>query len=341
MGFLRKNIFWLFCALVVVGVFVFWAMWIREAAAANSKLDEKLERSLRHLKGIAREKGEIRTDAFIKSAEDYKKKLKDKAEELEKMFQEYQLRVEPIPNVEPPPIHDRTRFREWLTLRQDERCAVAASAGMRCERVDPVSHGDIPEGPIAEEEIPTRFRQYLISREIHRILAPMRVTIPCLKLSSAGEEEAEGTQERVVQELRRIEWMSEAEMRARRGGALRSTTTRRRRVRREKFPKPYNSFLFELELVAHFSLVSKVIQALETSKNFFFVVRRADTGRMLEETSSYESGARRGELEAGRHEDYKNQRYMEAPVRVVLECEVLEFDFSEDPDPLAPKEVNR
>ena len=339
MGFLRKNTFWFFCALVVVGVVVFWGKWAREKANANTNLSDKLAKDLEELKGVADKKGEIKTPAFIKAAEDYKEKLRAEAAGLADACTGRQLNVEPDPAGVPPPLDNQVRFKEWLTARCKERCEEAGRAGMRCDRSDRVAHGDIPkDAPVEQKDIPLRHRQYHISREIHRILASKKVTVPCLKLSKTGEdEEVEGTQERGVQELRRIEWMSEGEMRARRRGEGQAGPGVS--IPPPRFPRPYNAFLFELEFVAHFSLVPEVIRALEASENFFFIVRRADVGRMPDTSkrTRYVSSWLRRRREGSRREEFRNERYTEAPVRVILECEVLEFDFSKDPDPLGPE----
>ena len=343
MGFLRKNLFWFFCGLVVLAAVIFSAKWIKDAAAENNKLNARLKKNLERLKGIAKAKDKIRPGSFVRAADQYKKKLQAQAEQLQKKFLSRQLQVEPVSDVpEPPPLDDRTRFREWLTMRYKERCNKDSDLGMICERSDPVKHGDIPEGPIEKDDIPVRLRQYLISREIHRILSSTKVTIPCLKPDPTGrEEELEGTQERGVQELKRIEWKTEAEMAAGRTGV--AVGGRGVTVEPDKFPKPYNSFLFELEFIAHFSLVPKMIQAFENSDSFFFVVRRVDVSKVPKTGKSavYGPTFRRGGRGAERRREYKNQRYMEAPLRMIVECEVLEFEFSKDKDPLVPKEGER
>lgn len=342
MELLKKNVFWLFCVVVVLGVVVFWGKWIREAANRNRKLSGELKGDLDSLRGIAGKTDEIVTKKHIKAAEAYKKGLRAEAEELESEFAEHQLKLDPIPGVDEPPVGDTTRFREWLTKRHKELCAGAAGADMRCDTSDPVRHGGIPEGPVAEKDIPKRLRQYRISREIHRMLAETKVTIPSLTLSKTGElDEVEATQERGVQELRRIEWMTPGQMRISRTG--KGGGARGKRDAGPRFPEPFESYLFELEFVVHFSLVPKIIQKLEASKSFFLVVKRTDVGRMPDTSSGPGRGGplvRGGSRGASRREEYKNQRYMEAPVRVILECEVLEFDFSKHPDPLAPKEAN-
>ena len=331
MEFLKKNVFWLFCVVVVLGVLVFWGKWIREASNRNRDLSGKLKGNLDRLRGIAGKTDEIRTKKHIKAAEAYKEGLRSEAEELESEFTKHQLKLDPIPGIDEPPVGDTTRFREWLTKRHKELCAGAAGTDMRCDTSDPVRHGGIPEGPVAEQDIPKRLRQYRISRDIHRMLAETKVTIPSLTLSQRGElDEVDATQERGVQELRRIEWMTPGQMRIGRtgkGGGAPGT-----KDARPRFPEPFESHLFELEFVA-----------LEASKNFFFVVKRVDVGRMPDTSSGRGLGrppVRGGPPGASRREEFNNQRYMEAPVRVILECEVLEFDFSRDPDALTPKEAN-
>jgi hypothetical protein len=135
--------------------------------------------------------------------------------------------------------------------------------------------------------------------------------------------------DRGVQFLDRIEFLTENEMQARRmrGG---SGGTPGAQNQQTVSQEPYQKQLFELEFVAHYSVVPEVIRKLVATREFYMVVTRMDIRRQSQlfgKDTHAGFGSKRTVALTGEEKMLQNTRDNEAPVIVVLECQVLEFDF--------------
>jgi len=202
---------------------------------------------------------------------------------------------------------------------------------MTCRIENPKAHGRVPLDEIRPENVESILRQIVISREVHRILSTTKVSVQAIDVDKKTSDERIIQDLRGVQHLDRIEFMTAAEMltrRARHPGAALGTTETRPAV-----PEPFRKHLFELQFTAHYSVVPEVVRRLTASREFFLVIARMDVRRQPQafgdrSRGGWTPGARTATPAiTGEERMLMNSRENEAPVIVVLECEVFEFDF--------------
>jgi hypothetical protein len=225
---------------------------------------------------------------------------------------------------------DVAKFRQWI----DEKYKSLCNAGtMVCRITLPKEHGQSELADIKPENIETVIKQFLISQEVHRILSTVKVRVQSVETDSETRDEKIREDDRGVQFFDRIEFLAENEMQAKRikgGGGGTAGMQNQQTASRE----PYQKQLFELEFVAHYSVVPEVIRRLIATREFYFVVTRMDIRRQSQlfgkDVRSNFGGPKRSVALTGEERMLKNTRDNEAPVVVVLECQALEFDFKTD-----------
>ena len=339
MGGLKKNIFWIGLAVVVVGALGFWAVTVLAKQGATSRLAADYEQSLKQLEEYtSKDKKVLKTPADIKAMEQRTAALTDMESRIQELLAGKKdaagkyvttgmnLNTDPGRFNPKPDKTDVAKFRQWIDEKYKSLCNVGT---MICRISSSREHGQSELADIKPENIETVIKQFLISQEIHRILSSVKVRVQSVETDTETRIDKIREDDRGVQFLDRIEFLTENEMQAKRMRSGSSGTTGMQGQQAAP-QEPYQKQLFELEFVAHYSVVPEVIRRLTATREFFLVVTRMDIRRQSQlfgkdVRSSF--GPKRAVALTGEERMLKNTRDNEAPVVVVLECQALEFDF--------------
>ena len=339
MGGLKKNIFWIGLGVVVVGALGFWAVTVLAKQGSTSRLAADYEQSLKQLEEYtSKDKKTLRTPADIKAVEQRLTVLTDMEARIQELLAGKKdaagkyvttgvnLNTDPSRFTPRPDKTDVAKFRQWIDEKYKSQCNQGT---MICRIPTPKEHGESELAEIKPENIETVIKQFLISQEIHRILATVKVRVQSVETDSETRDEKVREDDRGVQFLDRIEFLTENEMQAKRTRGNTGGTTGVQ-MQQTASQEPYQKQLFELEFVAHYSVVPEVIKKLIGTREFYMAVTRMDIRRQPQTfgrdvRSTF--GPKRVVALTGEERMLKNTRDNEAPVVVILECQALEFEF--------------
>lgn len=348
---LKKFAFWVLVGVVIIGAGAFWvlAVFLKQSDAQDlqSQYDGK-KRTLQRWAGPS--SSEVKTPRDIEALGGYLKALRSKRDGIKDELLKSNIKITSDQFMPPPPRTDLPRFHIWIEeqYKKREAEAKALNEDIIIDKNPDRPHlvGDFKSEFITQENMDLVLKRLVITRTVQHVLASVKAGVPVIRLNldTDKEEVIEGI--RRVEILKRMEFMSLAEADSRRT-KLKTPGVGEKWRTPPPFPEPFGRHVFELEFVAHYSLVPEVIRGLLDTRQMYLVITRLDTYRHpqvfeKEETvgmgagSERETGAEASAF-AAEQERLLNSRYHEAPVVVILECEVLEFDFPDDTETKAAK----
>ncbi|MBN1808181.1 MAG: hypothetical protein JW909_03870 [Planctomycetes bacterium] len=337
---LKKNIFWVLIAVVVVGAGIFWALgvYLKQDEVETEK--GQYTRKLGELDNIA-----AKLDEKVKNQSDIDKAA-EQLNSLQKMQQgirerlevSYDDRMNPVkvgmnPDIRPasftpqPDLNDLTLFRRWIDDKYSMLMAEAKTNGMIVRNEGPKTLGQTALDDINQMNIHTVLKQYVILREIYAVLGSVKVNVAAVETDPDTRDERPVIQARGVQILERFEFLTADELKQRRlnrPGAMTMGVDEDPPAMAE----PFEKHGFEIEFVAHYSAVPEILRRLIATSKFFLVVKRMDIRRQPQDFGSSRGGAyasRRRTQSSAEVMELRNTREWEAPTVVVLECQVYEF----------------
>lgn len=340
---IRKHIFWVATGVLLVGTGVFWALGVLARQGELRTVRQAYEEKQKALGRLAdRKTADLVNSHDVEQLKLYLGELDKIQLSVRQELKAVNINIDAARFAKRPPTEDLTRFQSWLQEQYEQRCEQARLTGLEfaCERdgEHPELHGDFKLEALTLEKIPLVLKRFVISCIVHRILAEALVRVRALDMNVDTSEERETTAVRGVDALRRLEFFDTPLEAERKRGKGRATSSQPLAMPQPPIPEPFKRHVFQLEFVAHYSVVPQVLKALVESREMFLVLSCLDIYRYSERVTRRGTGfggdtvASTGTTTTltARERRFMNQRYNEAPVVVFVECEVLEFEFPKE-----------
>jgi hypothetical protein len=358
----KKHLFWLICALVVIVGAVLWGitvpgMWGEADQAKQDCLKEA--ETLVNLAAKAKDGDAVTTPAHVKQAEGYARKLAEQVEAVKGKLAEMKLDVR---FADAPA--ESTKFDTWLATKRDEIRLRAKTAGLDLPAdFDRLTFKETSTDDRANAE-PERRREYrlrqlAIVEEVVNILCRKYGKAPVLKF----QQEAAATEAQdladigplALEKLSIIPTRGAARAgapagpagpalpRAGAGGGVgasaafaedRIASWQGDAFRRSGRPAPialrsipyqelpYNITTVDVQFVAPLAAIPGVAHALEASDRYTAVVTRMDCQRAAPPYPA----ATDAKLAKAEHVPALNTHYGEGPVRALVTLDLMEYD---------------
>lgn len=349
MNLVKRYLFWIVIGVFLVGSVAFWVLGVLLKQGEVSAKETQFASIKGQVEQWAGPKLDtIRNANDVEAIKEYREKLQNTENKVEAEFTAVNINIESSRWPQQPPVNDLALFRRWIQQQYRERDQGVAQLNKEMtiarDPEDPARTGDYSLNDLSLENIPLALKRLVISSEIYRILASARAEVTTL------ERDVEGTgDERMTRSVRTVDQLNElrffdtpeqaATERAKRAGRMARGTTAPE-APEGPFARPYQKHVFFLEFVAHYSLVPGIMKRILDSNQMFVTFSRMDIYRHPASTPEMLTQERgRFGLSADNKSAYYltkeqrrllNSRYQEGPVVVLLECEVLEFDFPEN-----------
>ncbi len=343
MDILKRNVFWLVLAAVLLLAGGFYLLKVAPLRGEVKNLQVKFETHEKNLAGLVDKKGKVvgvPSEMQIKAAKKYRKDLQAeeasvKGKLLERQFDLSKADFDPSP----PPATDPVAFREWVEARYRERDEAARKNGLLLPKEDsnPFYRGDYNTTVIFasnDEEQQIVLKRFYITREVLDALSKVEVKVTELvpvKDDLPNSPEKAKSITRGIERLLSFEFVKAESMARTRnvgaGAGMRGPGSMPEAPKLAR-GRPYKEHLFVVKVTGHFSALPLAVQALDQIDDFVLVVKRVDVSPVAPIEQNKRRGGKGITTAVEKDSSRDNTRSKEAVVSVVLECAVLEYDFS-------------
>lgn len=330
---LKKYIFWVITAVVILIAIGAWSLTVPGIKAETQNFRNSSTSQLGVLSKASKKPDEIKTSSHVKAAQAFGKHLDTQKDALLELWTGRGLEMAgAFPEAPPADAGNDIEFERWLVGVRKLILNEAAQKGLALPKDFAEKHLYQGSDTKTAKERERRPPRLAIVREIVKALGSVRVQVPTYEFQ-ADAKVAEKMVPKLVgpMSLERLQIRSAAdrEMVHRRGIEMAYVNGGGSySVSDDRYKIPYKGIRVSLQFKAPMQAVTPALQRLESSDRYFAIIQKVDCARTIH------SFPRQVELSKiapvgppnGGKGTGLNTHYEEAPVKVLVVMDLLEFN---------------